>query len=46
MSKKPWIWGAWRSMAMTRSTPTLSKSPATSLALMGSRPSVCLSWRA
>ena len=37
MSKKPWIWAAWRSMVSTRSAPAEVSMLATSLAEMGSR---------
>ena len=38
MSKKPWIWAAWRSSVMTRLTPASVMRLATSLAEIGVRP--------
>ena len=46
MSKKPWIWPAWRSTVSTRSAPARVIRLATSLAEMGERGPGLRSWRA
>ena len=46
MSKKPWIWAACRSRASTRSAPAVVSRSATSLAVMGTRPTSLRSCRA
>ena len=44
--KKPCTWPAWRSIVITRSTPTVSSRSATMRAVIGSRGRDFLSWRA
>ena len=46
MSKKPWIWPAWRSSVITRSAPARVMMLATSLAEIGVRPPALRSCRA
>ena len=46
MSKKPWIWAACRSTVITRWTPAVTSMFATSLAVIGTRPSSLRSFRA
>jgi hypothetical protein len=46
MSKKPWIWPAWRSTVSTRLTPAWVMRFATSLAEIGVRAAVFRSCRA
>ena len=46
MSKKPWIWGACRSMVSTRWAPAVVSRLAISLAPMGTRGWSLRSWRA
>ncbi len=46
MSKKPWIWPAWRSSVSTRSTPAWVMMLETSLAEIGVRPEARRSCRA
>ena len=46
MSKKPWIWPAWRSIESTRLAPATVIRLATSLAEIGVRGPGLRSWRA
>ncbi len=46
MSKKPWIWAAWRSIVSSRSAPAVVIRLATSLAVIGTRGLSLRSWRA
>ena len=46
MSKKPWIWAAWRSIVRTRSTPASSIIRATIRAAIETRGWSLRSWRA
>ena len=45
LSKKPWICPEWRSTLTTRSAPAMVSMSASSLAVIGSRPSALRSWR-